>query len=669
MADLLLRSYFADPRRPPKFYGQLKTLLPELLAKDPRCFECLRIQGYLQLADRQPAEAIASFRRADEIRPMQDETVRGLVIALGQNKQPDEAEDLALKLIAKDKTYGQIYDDLYAAYQSENRPTDAERIFQAKVANNPSVVAYRMQLAAHYFSNKRDGEAEATLRPLREDGKSFPHGRLELARFYMRLAKWTEARTILDEIARQDKASRQVALDLEFQTMVAQGHNDEALQLAAQILKEFPSDSGARFLRASLWVDSKDGSKAAAALKELNGMRVERGNQPLFWQAMGQAYILLREVNKAEEAFRQAATLGADFKQPRVSLAELSLGAGKPDAALRYADEAIAIDPLDGHARMLRASALMSSNRLPEATAELTTLVRAAPGFEDAQLQLALIYLSQKRYASAEAIFNKFYHVGNRDLRALTGLTQINMAAGHPQHALDILNADLKRSSNPDGVRRLLVQTYLAAHQPEAAIQQYAEMSKAEPRSMRDYYLLAQSYRAKGDLPSAISNLELADHTTPNDPGVLSLLAFLLQQSGRNQQAVETFRHVLKLRPEDTNTMSNLAYSLAESGGDLNEALRLAESAMRAAPRVPAYADTVGFIYLKKKMPDAAIQALQNVARNSPGNPRFMYHLALAQLDLGRAGEARATLTAALANKPSQPESVQIREALERIAR
>jgi predicted Zn-dependent protease len=92
---------------------------------------------------------------------------------------------------------------------------------------------------------------------------------------------------------------------------------------------------------------------------------------------------------------------------------------------------------------------------------------------------------------------------------------------------------------------------------------------------------------------------------------------------------------------------------------------QLAEKAMRAAPHDQSYADTAGFICLKKKMPEAALQTLRNVARNSPDNPTYMYHLAFAELDSGRADEARATLTAALGKKPSKSESAQIHQALQ----
>jgi tetratricopeptide (TPR) repeat protein len=526
-----------------------------------------------------------------------------------------------------------------------------------------------MQLAAHYYNIKKESEFEATLRPMKEDRKTFPGGSLEVARFYMRLAKWPEAKAILDETARQDKANRQTALDLELQALVAQGHNDEALRLADQVMKEFPADKGARFLQVSLWVDSKDASKASAALKELETMRTERSGQPLFWQAMGQAQLNLKDVKKAEASFKQAAAIGADFKQPRISLAELNLADGRPNDALRYADEAISIDPLDGHARMLRANALMSSNRLMEASRELNTLVKAAPQFEDAQLQLGLVDLSEKHYTDAEAIFRRFYHSGNKDLRALTGLAQIYMIQRNPHGATDLLNSDLKQSSDPNGVRRLLARTDLAINQPDAAIQQYNEILKTQPNSAPDRYLLAQAYQVKGDLAAAIPNLEQAAKIAPDDPGILSALAYLLQQAGRNPEALDKFRQVLKLRPDDPNTRNNLAYLIAETGGNLDEALQLAQSAVQAAPRAPSYADTVGFIFLKKKMPDAALQTLRTVVGNAPGNPTYMYHLGLAELEAGNAREARATLTAALEKKPSNSESAGIREALARITR
>lgn len=413
-------------------------------------------------------------------------------------------------------------------------------------------------------------------------------------------------------------------------------------------------------------------------------MKAEREGQPLFWQAMGQAQSKLGDVKSAETAFRQAANLDAGFKQPRVSLAELSLAANRPADALRFAAEAIAIDPYDGRARLLHAIALQAGNRMPEATAELHALVKASPGFEDAQLQLALIDLSSKHYADAQAIFSKFYRVGDDDLRALTGLAQVYIAQGQSQRAMDALNEDLKHSSDPDDVRRLLAQIALVANQPGAAVQQYTEILKGQRgktgpsgpagatgagKSAQDYYQLAQAYRAKGDVPAAISNLEQADRITPGNPGILSLLAFLLQQSDRNKEAADKFRQALKLRPDDSNTQNNLAYALAESGGDLDEALRLAESAMRAAPHEPSYADTAAVIYLKKKMPDAALQTLRNVARSAPDNPTYMYHLALAEMDTGRKVEARATLTAALQKKPSKLEGDQIREALARASR
>jgi tetratricopeptide (TPR) repeat protein len=668
LAELLADRYLGDPSHPQQYYDELNALLGKMLARNAKCSECLRIRGYIQLSDRHPEQALVSFRTANALRPMDDETVRGIVIALTDLGQFQEAETLGTGLIAIHKTYGLIYDSMYGLYQTERRPQDAERIFQLKIANNPTIAAYRLQLASHYYNARDLRRFETTLRPLAEDRKSYPNGRMELADYYLQLGKWPEARSLLEEVAAQEPARRQAALDLELKAVIA-ADPGEGLKLTDRLLKEYPSDSNALFLQATLWLDAKDVSKISQALKDLQSLSSAREDEPAYWYALGRAQLATGDPNGALISFVRAARLDATFKPARLSLAELSLANHRPVDALRYADEAMKIDPLDGRARLLRANALLASNRGAEGTDELRSLVKAAPEFETAQLELAQVHVAAKRYTEAEEIYRKFYRPGSADLGPLVGLALIYTAQGKPEQALDLLNAELPRSASPDEVRRLIAQAAMNVSQPDLAIQQYEEVLKSASKSAPDYYRLALAYRAKGDVAAAISNLQQADRAKPLDPGIVSMLAYLLQQSNRNREAAEKFREVLKMRPDDANTMNNLAYAIEESGGSLDEALQLAQDALKAAPHEPSYADTVAVIYLKKKMPDSAMQALRIVERAAPGNPTYMYHLALAELETGSKDEARATLTAALAKSPSQPETEQIRQALARISR
>jgi predicted Zn-dependent protease len=109
---------------------------------------------------------------------------------------------------------------------------------------------------------------------------------------------------------------------------------------------------------------------------------------------------------------------------------------------------------------------------------------------------------------------------------------------------------------------------------------------------------------------------------------------------------------------------NGLAYLLAETGKNLDEALRLVLTALRSQPSNTAYADTVGWIYVKKKMPDAALHVLWNLVEREPENALYRYHLAMAELIKGNKMHAKATLEAALRKRPSAEEAAQIREAL-----
>ena len=87
----------------------------------------------------------------------------------------------------------------------------------------------------------------------------------------------------------------------------------------------------------------------------------------------------------------------------------------------------------------------------------------------------------------------------------------------------------------------------------------------------------------------------------------------------------------------------------AETGGNLDEAQRLAQDATRQEPSNPAFAETLGWIYVKKKQPDSAIQILRNNVTKHPDRTISRYHLAMALMDKGDKAEAKVELQAALA--------------------
>jgi Flp pilus assembly protein TadD len=150
----------------------------------------------------------------------------------------------------------------------------------------------------------------------------------------------------------------------------------------------------------------------------------------------------------------------------------------------------------------------------------------------------------------------------------------------------------------------------------------------------------------------------------PANTLVALTLADALARAGHVPEARRQYESIVKAHPENATALNNLAYLLADTGGDLEEALTLAHRAVKAAPGQDDYADTVGYIYLKKGQRESAVQAFGNLVHKNPHVALFHYHLAMALFEKGDKEGARKELAAALVEHPAPQDEARIRELL-----
>ena len=665
LARMMLDAYRSDPSRPEAIYAELQRLATDLIASDARV-KGLNIKGKLALIDQRPEEAIDAFRQAAAADPTDPDVVHGLVQALWMAGRADEAEEGALELIEQDQAYGQIYDALYAIYQSSGRGDQAKQVFERKIANNPGVAAYRLQLAAHFINQDDESAMEAALEPLRKDPTTFPQGRLEIGELYMRLGRWDAA---IDEFraAEAIDSARLGSRKRLIQALVGAGKADEALRAAEEGAQEFPDDSEIRLVRASLWLDQQDAQQVAKAIEELKAIQEEQQRNPRYWIVLAEAYQRGGDFDQAKAAYNRALQAQPNSETALLGLAELSLKAGQARAAVDYAAKAIEVNSDNPRAALAHATALLASGRPSEARQELTRLTNRYPDVAQARLQLGRALLAEGDASQAQAVFRQLYRPGQADLGPLDGLARSLVAAGRADRAIELLTTELNQNPNPHEVRRLLATIAIRAGRSDVAISQLQSLVQAQPDVARHHYLLAESLRAAGRSTEAIESLEEAERLEPEDAASISLLAFLLQREGRDQDAIARLRRVVELRPNDANTQNNLAFALAEEGQDLEDALRFAQAAVRQAPDNAHVADTLGWVYLKKGQVNSAIPIFEKLVQRQPQNTGFRYHLGLAQLEKGDPEAARRSLLTALKSGSSETERRQIQAALARI--
>src|SRR5487761_2391668 len=151
LADLyMLASTQAGTQQKP-LLDEAKDLSDELLQQNPDSFDGHRLRGQLALFDKDPKAAIEEFEKANRIKPNQTDVVLVYFQALILDDRFPEAEKLANALIDKEKTYGPMYDLLYAQYLRRKDLAAAEDVLKREVANNPAQVRPIIQLAQYYF--------------------------------------------------------------------------------------------------------------------------------------------------------------------------------------------------------------------------------------------------------------------------------------------------------------------------------------------------------------------------------------------------------------------------------------------------------------------------------------------------------------------------------------
>ncbi len=242
LGDIYLRVVLGDPRRPQEPYEQLRTIADKLLAADPNSYDGLRFQGHLAVVDGKPAEAREFFSRADRIRPGQPQLQLALADAMARDNLPAEAEQLALAIIEKHKSFGPAYDFLQLQYLLRRRPADAERVLVRKAEDNPQAADFQLQLAGYYLVAQRPEDAEPVLQRLLADPRTFPDAQLRIGALYLRLGRGSDAQRRFEEGLRLDPARATDYKKRLIRLNWAAKRKSEALEMAAELVEAAPND-------------------------------------------------------------------------------------------------------------------------------------------------------------------------------------------------------------------------------------------------------------------------------------------------------------------------------------------------------------------------------------------------------------------------------------------
>jgi tetratricopeptide (TPR) repeat protein len=381
---------------------------------------------------------------------------------------------------------------------------------------------------------------------------------------------------------------------------------------------------------------------------------------------LGQAYDAAGKPDKARAQLEKAVELHPDFALARLALAQLALVRGDARSALQNALELLRLRPDNPTGRLLEAAAYLRMRRFDDSRKLLIGLLKENPNDPDALLELGVLNMSEMKYDDAEEPFLRAYSIDPSNLRGLAGVASIRLQQNKPGEAVQLIAAELEKNPQRRELRKELANIEFQAKMYDKAIAVYQgalDQYKDSPAEQADiHFRIGATEGQTGDFNGAIESLKKAMQLVPDNAGYTSRLADFYGRAGKQKESIATYRAALKLDPDNAIVMNNLAYAVADSGGDLDEALGLAQKARQQLPEFSEILDTIGWIYLKKDLHDSAAHVFEDLVEKYPANPMFHYHFAMALVKKGDRAAALDQLDLALLANPGKEDEARIKE-------
>lgn len=668
LGDLYLTLYLADRTRGKQLLVDLRDLAGRMLKRNPRSFQGLRMQGYVNVADEEWERAISTFRQANQIKPEDPEVLLALVQALYKNGSKAEAEKLARESLEKHKTYLPFYDFLYGIRMSEKNVAAAELLFKEKVANNPKSWDAIHTLAIHYLRVNERPKAVETLTSAAKRTQDFPRGHNQAGDFFYRIGDLNLARDEYEAGSAADSARRVEYQRKIVEILAAQGKNAEAVALADKLVAEFKDDSHSKAIRAALRLRSGKPAEVDEAIKEFQAVLPKMTDNPVLRFNLGEAFQSKGDLEQAKTNFQEAIKVSPNYIPPKIALGRIFLRQREFARAQQLADEVLRVNPGFVQPRLIRIEALMGVSDFRTARTELQMLLSKLPNSREAQNLLALVDLAEAKYPDAEKRFRSLADATPPDHRGVFGLAQVYVNTNRVEEAKRLLREELaKKPPYARNVQLALAEIALRTGKSDEAAGIYKALVQDVPQAAELWVRLGESYRRAQKWDDSLKALEKAKELAPRDANPWLQQAMTLEAAGRKGEVRPIYEQIIKLAPDNAIALNNMAFLLAESGQDLDQALTYAQRAKQQLPNNLDVADTLGWVYIKKNLSDDAIKIFRDLVLQKPDNATWRYHLALALFQKGDKLQAKKELEVALKTKRNPDEEQKIKALLGRI--
>ena len=374
-----------------------------------------------------------------------------------------------------------------------------------------------------------------------------------------------------------------------------------------------------------------------------------------------------------------------------VALAALHAGLkdmGMRASAMRSVDRALALKPGWERAVVLK-SEILAVESPAAAIAFLEGAVKADPASKPLSGALAQLYIEQKRYADARAMFERLWEQDKsaREFEFGAAVLSVQMkdwataerllldlkSAGYGENG--VVEFHLAQVAEEQGRYDLAIERYRAVPEGErqwqGRLRIAAVMAKQQRVDEARKYLRelpavtidekvqvrqteAQLLRDAGEYAAAYKLLTQALDDFPDNPDLLYDTAMVAEKLDRIDVAEARLKRLIELSPDNAQALNALGYTLVDRTTRTQEGHALIEKALKLSPDDPFILDSMGWALFRLGKLDAAETYLRRAMAERP-DAEIAAHLGEVLWVKGDRASAKEVWQSQLKSTPDNP--------------
>ncbi len=445
--------------------------------------------------------------------------------------------------------------------------------------------------------------------------------------------------------------SRKAKYTEEGKKLFLEGDYEKAGLAFKNVLQIDPKDWENHYQMAEVF--SKEG-KIEQAFNEYRLVAAQDENHVMARVRVGQLLLLNRNADAAEKMVDEALAKQPDNVEALVLKAGVQSAKNDNDAAISTVDKALQLKPDDVSATLMQASIQARLGRTDKSVQVLKDAIEKQPKSVPLRSMLAGLYTRNNQLAEAEAVLQDILKVDPQQFQNYKTLAMFQMAGKQTDKAEATLREAVQNIPDSDIAKTTLVEFLVEKRSPDIAIAEILPMIEKNPEDYNLKFKLANVQLAKKDVPAAEATFKEVIEQNKLGPSGISArdkLAALYALTKRPDEAKALIKEVLEANPRDSESLTLRGqFALAEN--QIPEAIADFRSVLVDQPNNVNVLKMLATAHLRNNEDTLARENIEKVVAATPNDEAARLDLASLMLKAGQKEQAQLQVDTLLKNNP-----------------